>query len=175
MGLLCGLSIAFTGCASDSGRQSAGKDSQPDLGSALHQPLDDFNIDPKEIPAPLIHARSAPYAPPAAATCEAIGAEVAELDGVLGPDFDAPPDKTGDASKSRNAAVNELAHSAASSWIPFRGVVRWVTGADRHARKVAEAVLSGAVRRAYLKGLSEDKGCPKPSAPALAPEQSAAK
>ena len=41
----------------------------------------------------------------------------------------------------------------------MRGIVRTVTGAEAHARKVQDAALAGAVRRAYLKGLADRDGC----------------
>lgn len=46
--------------------------------------------------------------------------------------------------------------------IPFRGVVRRVSGADRHAKAVERAYQAGRLRRAFLKGLgaSLDPPCP---------------
>jgi hypothetical protein len=55
--------------------------------------------------------------------------------------------------------------SAASDVIPFRGWVRKLTGAERHDKLVQSAITAGAVRRAYLKGLGEAKGCNPPATP----------
>jgi len=144
------------GCAADPDPKANEK--SIDLVSAAHQPLDDLNIDAKEIPPALVVARRAPYAPPQPASCEEIAAEILALDRVLGPDFDAPAE--GDATrKSRYAKMNDLAHSAAGGWIPFRSMVRWVSGADRHERDRISAVVGGAARRGYLKGLRDDKAC----------------
>jgi hypothetical protein len=63
-----------------------------------------------------------------------------------------------------SAALGAMA-SAAQDIIPFRGWVRKLTGAERHDRLVQSAVASGAVRRAYLKGLGESRGCNPPATP----------
>jgi hypothetical protein len=43
--------------------------------------------------------------------------------------------------------------------------VRKLTGAERHDKMVQAAILAGSVRRAYLKGLGETKGCNPPATP----------
>jgi hypothetical protein len=43
--------------------------------------------------------------------------------------------------------------------------VRKLTGAERHDHLVQDAITAGAVRRAYLKGLGEAKGCNPPATP----------
>ena len=47
--------------------------------------------------------------------------------------------------------------------IPFRGVVRKLSGAESHDRLVQSAIIAGNVRRAYLKGLGEARGCMPPA------------
>jgi hypothetical protein len=49
--------------------------------------------------------------------------------------------------------------------IPFRSWVRKLTGAERHDKLVQQAIMAGAVRRGYLKGLGESKGCMPPATP----------
>ena len=48
---------------------------------------------------------------------------------------------------------------AAGGIVPFRGWVRKLSGAERHARDVAAAIGAGAVRRAFLKGIAGQRGC----------------
>jgi hypothetical protein len=43
--------------------------------------------------------------------------------------------------------------------IPYRGWVRKLSGAERHAKKVDQAYQAGKLRRAYLKGLGLVMGC----------------
>jgi hypothetical protein len=47
--------------------------------------------------------------------------------------------------------------------------VRKLTGAERHDSYVAAAITAGAVRRAYLKGLGESRGCSPPATPSHVP------
>src|SRR5258705_4295618 len=66
--------------------------------------------------------------------------------------------------KGKGAGLGFVA-GAASETIPFRGWVRKLSGAERHDRFVQGAINAGAVRRAYLKGLGEAKGCDPPATP----------
>jgi len=140
--------------------------SDEDFGQAMIQPFTDFNIARDPIPAPLATAAEAPYGGPDDPSCAALAAAVAELDATLGPDLDA----ANGADDDRNAAsmVAGALRSLTTGWIPFRGVLRNLTGAEAHAREAREAILAGAVRRAYLKGYGAHAGCSPPAAP-LAP------
>ncbi|MES2723458.1 MAG: hypothetical protein V4656_09915 [Pseudomonadota bacterium] len=146
--------------------------------SAVGQPLADFNINPSEIPDSLRKAADDPYAQDAA-SCAAMASEIAALDLALGPDLDVDAPKTTKRKMAGRAAVGAVRRLAVS-WIPYRGVVRTLTGAEAHARKTQEAALAGAVRRAYLKGLGERDGCagamprreaPQPAAPEVIPTE----
>ena len=137
--------------------------SEEDLGQAMMQPFTDFNIARDPIPAPLATAAEAPYAGPDDPSCAALAARVAELDATLGPDLDAGDDADGDRQAASMAAG--ALRSLTTGWIPFRGVLRSLTGAEAHARKAREAILAGAVRRAYLKGYGAHAGCSPPAAP----------
>lgn len=127
--------------------------------SAVGQPLADFNINQSEIPDSLRKAVRAPYEAQAPDSCAAMGSEIAALDSALGPDLDVDAVKTTKRKMATRAAAGAVRRLAVS-WIPYRGVVRTLTGAEAHARKTQDAALAGAVRRAYLKGLGERDGCP---------------
>ena len=135
-----------------------------ELISAVRQPLTDFNINQIEIPDSLRKAAHAPYAHAPAGSCEAIALEIADLDEALGPDLDLAAEKTTKRKLASRAAMGAV-RRLSSSWIPYRGVLRTVTGAEAHARKVSNATLAGAVRRAYLKGLGERDNCGPTAAP----------
>lgn len=132
--------------------------------SAMRQPLADFNINQAEIPDSLRKAADDPYALEAITSCAAMAAEIATLDEALGPDLDVTATKTTKRQMASRAATGALRRFAVS-WIPYRGVVRTLTGAEAHARKSQQAALAGAVRRAYLKGLGERDGCGPEAAP----------
>jgi hypothetical protein len=55
--------------------------------------------------------------------------------------------------------------SEEQSQIPFDGVIRFVSGAARHDQHVVAAIQAGAIRRGYLKGLGEARGCMPPALP----------
>lgn len=125
-------------------------------------PLADTNIRRREIPEPLARISAQPYSLDGIKTCSQIGAAVTELDGVLGPDVDAPPpsdDKTRDAVAVTREVVGSL--------VPFRGLVREISGANKAEQAYEGAVYAGLARRAYLKGVGTARGC-KPPAAALA-------
>jgi len=134
------------------------------VGDAMVSPLSDLNLIQVEIPPILLEARKQPYATSAEATCETLSAEIGALDVVLGADIDAPPSGADrglaeqGADVARNAAVNTL-QGAANGILPFRGWLRKLTGAERHSREVASAIVAGTVRRAFLKGVRATKSC----------------
>lgn len=134
---------------------------QNTVGGVLKQPLVDLNITSVEIPPLLVEAAKAPYAPAQPNDCEGIDHEIAALTDVLGPDL-TPATEDGTPILSREAAGDAAwgaARGAASGWIPFRGVVRYVTGAERSDQRARDAVLAGFVRRAYLRGLRAPLQC----------------
>jgi hypothetical protein len=156
--------FAIAGCAS----QRAGERSGEGLADAALSPLDDLNLRRSEIP-PLLAALDSPYQLNLSLSCEQIAASIAELDAVLGPDWDAPkPDErlrtevlTDEAAKATLGAVE----SGVTGWIPFRGLVRKATGAESHENKYNRAFKIGAQRRTYLKGYGLAKGCDMPARP----------
>ncbi|HET7085225.1 MAG TPA: hypothetical protein VFI23_10675 [Rhizomicrobium sp.] len=122
--------------------------------TVLDRPLGDLNVMQPAVAAALQKAARAPYAP-ADPSCDMIVFEISQLDNALGPDFD-----TRGASKTKTLpTVSEIEGEAAGSFIPYEGALRFLTGADKRDRKAAEMILAGAVRRAFLKGTGEARGC----------------
>jgi hypothetical protein len=141
------------------------------LRGAAETPLRDLNLLRTKIPDVLLAAMADPYErPPKKAKCSDLVNLIAPLDEALGADLDVPP--TNDDAlergrlleQGRGAAYGALS-GVASDAIPFRGWVRKLTGAERHDKFVQAAIDAGAVRRAYLKGLGEAKGCNPPATP----------
>lgn len=121
--------------------------SRDPVGAAIEQPMRDLSLmQDAALPEPLRKAAIAPYGVEGLADCRAIQIELAALDGVLGGDIDAPataPDGSGQFAAGLIGSVFGL---------PFRGVVRQVTGAHQRERIREAAVLAGMVRRGFLKG-----------------------
>jgi len=50
-----------------------------------------------------------------------------------------------------------------NSFIPFRGILREVSGASEHQRRIRAAIQAGLARRGFLKGVGETHGCKYPA------------
>lgn len=133
---------------------------------AATAPLRDLNVMRAKIPDVLLQALSDPYArPPRNWKCPALIPLIRPLNDALGPDIDVIP--AGDENLMDRGKSTALGAAAdlASDAIPFRGWVRRLSGAEAHDRLVQSAIIAGNVRRAYLKGLGESKGCRPPATP----------
>ncbi len=172
--MLCLAAAALAGCAAQEAATKKPATTEARTTAAINEaalsPFSDLNLVRVEIPPVLVEAKREPYARLASSTCEAIGAEVLALDAALGPDLDAPADA---ANPSLVARGSDLASDSAASAlkgaaegvIPYRSWVRKLSGAERLSRQVAAAIAGGTMRRSYLKGLGEAKGCDAPAAP----------
>lgn len=120
-------------------------------------PLDDLNLRKEDLPALLIAAQDRPYDLTGLRRCPQIAAAVGELDAVLGDDIDMPRDGKSDMSAGR------VAKEAVASFIPFRGLIRELSGANGQERKLQVAIYAGTARRSFLKGVGEARGCSYPA------------
>lgn len=130
-------------------------------------PLQDLNLRRDEIPAALVRAATGPYANSGLAKCSQIQTEIADLDAVLGDDFDTAQQQ------QRKITPGKVALGLVSGLIPYRGIIRELSGASDHEHDFKQAISAGLMRRAYLKGLGEAKRCPYPARP-MPPEMAAA-
>ena len=145
------IAVILSACASND---------QAKVTGAVTTPLSDLNLVNAPIPEALSRAQKAPYGAPADPSCTGLAAEIRALDGDLGPDLDAPPSEANPGLIERGgSAIAGAVQKTAEGVVPFRGWVRKLTGAERYTRQVAAAIAAGTVRRAYLKGLSQAKGC----------------
>lgn len=135
-------------------------------------PVTDLNLRKADIPALLISAQEKPYDMAGLTRCSRIAAAVGELDAVLGDDIDMPR-----ADRKGGPNAGKLAQWAVGSFIPFRGAIREISGANAQERRVQIAIQAGMARRAFLKGAGEARGCRYPArsniVEAAAPEQPA--
>lgn len=120
------------------------------------QPAKDIGVKKTQIPQVLIDSEASPYAMADTANCERMFKALAELDEALGPDYTVERVDTG----SRAGKIAEAGGRAVvNSIIPFRGIVREVTGAAADDRRYASAVDAGIARRGFLRGLQTAQGC----------------
>lgn len=132
----------------------------PNVRDVAMTPLSDLNLEKDPIPEVLLRARSAPYVSDGLNTCTAVRSEVGDLDAVLGDDFDTRPPE------ERRFTPTGVAQRVIGMFIPFRGIIREVSGANSHEYEFREAIAAGLMRRAYLKGKGQEMGCPYPASPA---------
>ncbi|MES2491957.1 MAG: hypothetical protein V4579_01600 [Pseudomonadota bacterium] len=110
-----------------------------------------------EIPAVLAEAQLAPYSLKGLTRCAQIGEAVARLDAVLGDDIDIAQ------SKERRLSAGKVAQSVVGGLIPFRGLIRELSGANEQERRFQAAIYAGYTRRSFLKGIGQQRGCGWPA------------
>ena len=68
--------------------------------------------------------------------------------------------------EERKLSVGGVAQSVVGSFIPFRGIIREISGANKHEDELQDAIVAGMMRRAFLKGMGLKLGCAYPARPA---------
>ena len=125
-------------------------------------PVNDLNLRRMEIPPLLLAAQERPYDLAGLKRCGQIASAIGELDAVLGDDLDLPQDGKDGPKPGR------IAQSIVGKFIPFRGVIRELSGANAHQRRIDDAIEAGMARRAFLKGYGQARGCRYPARSATA-------
>jgi hypothetical protein len=132
------------------------------LGSAAAAPFKDLGIIRPEAPKQLADILY-PYDPARLENgCAQVVYEIESLDKLLGPESYAPPEKQGlgeQAGKAAGGAAVNAAEGVTTGFIPFRGVVREVSGASKAEQEVNRAIAMGNLRRAYLRGYGQAHKC----------------
>jgi len=137
-------------------------DGNPNLVDAAKTPLSDLNIDKRDIPPTLTNAIAEPYTLAGLKGCKKLSSAITELDGILGPDIEMPQEDRDRLSSGR------IAKWVVAKFIPFRGLIREISGANDQEVQLRTAVQAGMARRAFLKGVGEARGCKYPARPAPA-------
>lgn len=125
-------------------------------------PLTDLNVRKKNVPAVLEMAVAKPYDLSGIKSCKGLATAIMDLDAVLGDDIDVATGEKTDDEKMGNSA-GAIAKSVIGSFVPFRGVIRELSGANAQERLWDRALYAGAARRAFLKGMGEQRGCAWPA------------
>lgn len=133
-------------------------------GNIVRQPARDVGIEKEKIPEVLQEAVENPYAPLPSRSCQSLNIALGELDAVLGEDFTVGAQANEDRTEK---IVEAVGRTVVNSLIPFRGLVREISGAGPAERRLQAAATAGVARRGYLRGLASAKGCKiAPTAPA---------
>ena len=125
-------------------------------------PLSDLNVRKKDVPVVLEAAMARPYDMGGIKSCKGLMTAIMDLDVALGDDIDVATGEKSDMENVGNSA-GAIAKSVIGSFIPFRGVIREVSGANAQDRLWNKALYAGTARRAFLKGIGEQRGCAWPA------------
>lgn len=151
--------VAMPAAARQQGKLMNNQD--PDVEDVARTPMTDLNVGrDDEIPPVLNAAVAEPYSLSGLGKCSQLSAAITDLDEVLGPDIDLPQEERDRISGGR------VAKWLVTSFIPFRGLIREVSGANDKDREVNAAIQAGLTRRGFLKGVGEARGCKYPASPA---------
>lgn len=118
-------------------------------GAVAGAPVKALNISKREIPDRLKELGN-PYDVSSDMSCDVIQEEITFLTEFAGPDWDSEQHYT---KTGRNAS--ELADAV----LPYGGLVRFISGASEHEKKLGAALSYASVRRAFLKSQALNKGC----------------
>jgi hypothetical protein len=140
----------------DSKIASVGKET----GRIVSQPARDVGASKIKVPPILEQAETDPYTIARTQNCATITAELTELDVALGPDFVAGGEEKKENKAGKLAAAG--GQTVVNALIPFRGLVREISGAAPAQRRLNDAVDAGNARRGFLRGLMVSKGCRTP-------------
>jgi hypothetical protein len=122
----------------------------------MSQPARDLGMSRRDIPPVLVAATEDPYSLKGVRTCRQLAAAITELNGALGPDLVVGREEN----ENRMAKLAEAGgRTIVNSIVPFRALVREVTGAAPAKRALEAAVDAGFARRGFLRGLHRKQGC----------------
>ncbi|HWI85686.1 MAG TPA: hypothetical protein VNT42_05095 [Sphingomonas sp.] len=125
-------------------------------GDIATQPVRDLGAQKIEIPAPVQQAADAPYSLSGLRTCAQLNRAIFDLNDVLGSDY-------ADAAVVRENKAGKLAAAGGktivNAIIPFRGLVREVTGAAPAERRLDAAIQAAYARRGFLRGVATARKC----------------
>jgi hypothetical protein len=163
--VVCIYVLLGTGCTST----TYSYQSDDEMTRTLEQPLRDLGWMREDPPEILKQVEAAPYALGPDWTCERLLVELSDLGVVLGPDLDFP---TLDGTPPVVDAEQVMTNAVGGLWsLPYRGIIRWITGATERDRVLRNAILAGTVRRAFLRGVILAVPClPPPTTTEPGPE-----
>lgn len=125
-----------------------------DAVDAVTTPLRDLNIASRDIPAILLLAQEQPYSLVGLTNCNALRSEIGAFEDILGPDADREQEGKSLVESGMSTAGNLL-----GGFIPFRGIVRQISGAKEQEARWEAAVYAGVARRSFLKGYAAGREC----------------
>jgi hypothetical protein len=146
------IACAFTSSVS----AQAVKDTVKRGGEIVTQPARDVGAAKTTIPPVLQVAHDNPYGLAGLAKCARLRQAITELNDVLGPDYTVSNQKK----ENRAGKLAEAGgKTVVNAIIPFRGLVREITGAAPAQRRLNAAIDAGFARRGFLRGVAYSRKC----------------
>lgn len=147
---MASVAILFLGVPSGALPAVSASSSDNPVAGAVRQPLLDLSLVQDPIDQKLLNAAANPYR--IVTSCAEISEEVRALNSILGIDVDEDP-----GSQPGEDLVGQIIGGVFQ--VPFRGLVRRVTGAHERELERRRAIMSGLARRAFLKGIASQRAC----------------
>jgi hypothetical protein len=154
--LLALVLLAFPIAAEAQDRQN---DALGRAGDIASQPARDVGVADRKVPAILQDALEAPYELNGGESCAVLATNIGALNAELGNDLDEKQKKGGTVGKYAEAGGKFVVNTI----IPFRGLVREVSGAAAADRRLEAAKQAGIARRGFLRGVQATRKCPEAS------------
>jgi hypothetical protein len=127
-----------------------------EAGRIASQPARDVGASKVAIPPAVQKAAAAPYSLQGLGSCAQIKSAIFELNDVLGPDYaGAVTVRENKAGKLAAAGGKTIVNTI----IPFRGLVREVSGAAPAERRLNAAIRAAYARRGFLRGVATARKC----------------
>jgi len=125
-------------------------------GRIASQPARDVGARKIDTPPVILKAAAAPYSLKGVRTCAQLNGAIFELTDALGPDYNG-------ATTTRENRAGKLAEAGGktvvNTIIPFRGLVREISGAAPAERRLNAAIQASFARRGFLRGVATGRGC----------------
>jgi hypothetical protein len=125
-------------------------------GEIATQPARDVGAQKIDIPAPIQQAAAAPYSLRGLKSCAQLNHAIFELNDVLGPDYGGEvvthEDKAGKLAEAGGKSV-------VNAVIPFRALVREISGAAPAERRLDADIKAAIARRGFLRGVATARKC----------------
>jgi hypothetical protein len=125
-------------------------------GDIATQPVRDVGAQKIKVPPVVEQAAAAPYSLTGLRTCAQLNRAIFELNDVLGPDY-------AGAVTVRENKAGKLAEAGGktivNAFIPFRGLVREVSGAAPAERRLNAKIRASFARRGFLRGVATARKC----------------
>jgi len=125
-------------------------------GEIASQPARDIGAEKVKVPPAVEQAAAAPYALAGMRTCAQLSGAIADLNDALGPDY------AGGVVVHENK-VGKLAEAGGktivNTFIPFRGLVREISGAAPAERRLNAQIQAAFARRGFLRGIATARKC----------------